>query len=509
MNRLLPLAALSLALASAAGRSDAADGELAATSTSHLEPATDLRSFLLQAELADWESEPLQFSQIYEAPSLADLLSDQSLVATTSMLQPTPFATPRVAAAPGAPSTQTSQALDEALYGDGTVADSLFRAPTMGERDFSKDVVSGAESLPNVSSDVGSLLGKSSSSLGTNVQKRTPIISDPRVRSSRIGSLAASGSHWVPARIDLDTVLSKIDSRQIADVVVIPGPYSSLYGPGFQFVDFQLQHAPRYASRQIHGESSMDVKSNGGQVFGQQTVLMGDTDWGMRATYAQRGGSDYRSGDGDQIAASYKSREALLVYGEDLGDGRSIEFSALRLDQTDVEFPGYVFDIDFLVTDGYSVRYVDQHASFGDQQELDVWYNRTRLEGNSNSPAKLRLFPFLSPIAADYRGTTDVDSMSTGYRQGWSWGTDPSTAKITVGHDLRFIKQELNEISSGGGIFLPFNNVNSPIPNSFAANPGLFTEIVSPIEDGLYSRSGARLDYVRTDLADDADLNAP
>ncbi len=99
----------------------------------------------------------------------------------------------------------------------------------------------------------------------------------------------------------------------------------------------------------------------------------------------------------------------MLVYGEDLGDGRSIEFSALRLDQTDVEFPGYVFDIDFLVTDGYSVRYIDQHASFGDQQELDVWYNRTRLEGNSNSPAKLRLFPFLSPIAAAYRGTTDVD----------------------------------------------------------------------------------------------------
>ncbi len=130
------------------------------------------------------------------------------------------------------------------------IADSLFRAPTMGERDFSKDVVSGAESLPNVSSDVGSLLGKSSSSLGTNVQSVHPssaILVSEALASDHLPRQGLIGS----ARIDLDTVLSKIDSRQIADVVVIPGPYSSLYGPGFQFVDFQLQHAPRYASRQI------------------------------------------------------------------------------------------------------------------------------------------------------------------------------------------------------------------------------------------------------------------
>ena len=46
--------------------------------------------------------------------------------------------------------------------------------------------------------------------------------------------------------MDLDTMLSKIDARLIENVVIIKGPYSVLYGPGFDFVDLQLLRSPRY-----------------------------------------------------------------------------------------------------------------------------------------------------------------------------------------------------------------------------------------------------------------------
>ncbi len=438
-------------------------------------------------------------------PIDAELGDSANRVEQATMLQPTPYLAPRGALAPGVQATESANLLSSSVFTSPEVEQSLLGQAKRQTSGFGVDYVQGEEGFSNVASDVGSLLGKSNRALGVGTQKRTPIVNDPRVRSSRIGSLAASGSHWVPARVDLDTVLSKIDSRQVSDVVIIPGPYSSLYGPGFQFVDFELARSPRYENGyETHGRSSVDYKSNGDQVFGQQTLLAGDSDWGVRASYAHRRGNDYLSGDGDQIPASYKSREFSLAYGEDLGDGRSIEFSLLRLDQTDIQFPGYVFDIDYLVTDGYSVDYIDEHCELSDRFETEVWYNRTRFNGNAQDPQKRQQFPFLEDI--QYIGTTDVDSLSTGYRQGWTWGGGGVTdSQFTLGHDLRFIKQELNEISSGvttGRLEIPFENRNSPIPNSFSVNPGLFAEFREPIMDTWNFKSGARLDYAQTDIVD-------
>jgi len=478
----------------------AASPPSSSTGLSGLRLANALNRFeIVAAEPFDAELFPSSLGGLSES-------EDQSLgmVEQTSMLQPTPFLAPRIAQNPAVAATDNAAALASSVFDSPGVERSLLRQAKLGTSGFGVDYVQGEEGLSNVTTDVGSLLGKSNRALGVNVQRRTPIMNDPRVRSSRIGSLSASGSHWVPARADLDTVLSKIDSRQLSDVVIIPGPYSSLYGPGFQFVDFELTRSPRFSDGyEMHGRSSVDYKSNGGQAFGQQSVMAGDETWGVRGSYAHRGGSDYQSGDGDQIPASYKSREFSLAYGMDLGDGRSIEFSLLRLDQTDVEFPGYVFDIDYLVTDGYTFEFVDEQSTLGDRSETEFWYNRTRLEGNAQSQAKRAQFPLLNRLR--YVGTTDVDSMSTGYRQGWTWGEGKENYRFTAGHDLRFVKQELNEISSGTalGLPIPFTNRNSPIPNSFAANPGLFAEYRETLAETWTFKSGARADFTQTDIVAD------
>ncbi len=427
------------------------------------------------------------------------------MVQQATMLQSVPALEPRVALTPDINATQSASAFSSSVFNSPDVERSLLRLAKLSTSKFGVDYVQGEEGVSNVSTDVGSLLGKSNRTLGVSVQKRNPIINDPRVRGSRIGSLAASGSHWVPARADLDTMLSKFDSRQVRDVIIIPGPYSSRYGPGFQFIDFSLAGSPRYKDGyETHGRSSIDFKSNGGQVSGQQTLLAGSDDWGVRATYAQRGGSDYFSGDGDQISAGYKSRDFSLAYGEDLGDGRSIEFSLLRLDQNDVQMPGYVFDIDSLVTDGYNCDYTDENCSLGDRFETDLWYNRTHFEGNYRNASKRLQFPLLDKIS--YQGSTDVDSMSTGYRQFLTWGEGNDNFRFTAGHDLRFIKQELNEISSSlsTGIPFPIPNRNSPIPDSFSVNPGLFTEYSETLAETWTFKTGARVDFAQTDIVADA-----
>lgn len=423
------------------------------------------------------------------------------------LLQPTPLLQPRVELTPSSPvATSTSApatSLTSRLFSSTGLDRSVLRQARAGAATLRNDLVLGSEAVSLTATDVGSLLRKSPSALSTEVQRRTPIVNDPRIRGSRIGALAAAGSYWVPARADLDTVLSKIDSRLIEDIIVVPGPYSSVYGPGFQFMDFQLLQSPRSAKgREWLGRSSFDYNSNGNQFLGQQSIGYAGEKGGIRANYSHRTGDDYRAGDGSRVAASYESRELTIAAGRDFGDGRSLEFSLLRLDQTDVEFPGYVFDIDVLKTDAYEVAYIDENPMVSDRMAMEVWYNRTSFTGNAQGPAKRDQFPLLDRI--NYVGFTDVDSLSTGYRQGLTWEPNKDY-RFTLGHDLRFIKQELDEVASGTtlGLPIPFADRNSPIPDSFSVNPGVFGEYEEDLGEDWTFRTGGRVDYVQTDIVDE------
>ncbi|WP_372717374.1 TonB-dependent receptor [Novipirellula sp.] len=443
-------------------------------------------------------------SGAYEAEHFFRLTSP---LKQATMMQPTPLLQPRVEVTPTTTSTSqsSSTSLASRLSNDGGAQPdrSVLRQAAEGVSSLSVDWIRGAEAGPLTTTDVGSLLRKSPAALSTAVQRRTPIVNDPRIRSSRVGSLAASGSYWVPARADLDTVLSKIDSRQIEDIIIIPGPYSSVYGPGFRYADFQLLQSPRSeeGSRWL-GRSSFDHNSNGNQWLGQQQIGYAAEKWGARASYSHRYGDNYRAGNGSSVDAGYESRELTLALGHDLGDGRSVEFSILHLDQTDVSFPGYVFDIDVLVSDAYEVSYIDENPYLSDRAEFEIWYNRTWFEGDAQNDAKRAQFPLLDRVS--YVGTTDVDSLSTGYRRGHTWNQN-ADYRLTLGHDLRFIKQELNEIASGTslGLPIPFMNRNSPIPRSYSVNPGVFAEYEEEFLKDYTFRTGTRVDFVQTDVVDD------
>lgn len=453
----------------------------------------------------------------FEDPqSVRDFLAETSPLRLATMLQPTPLLTPRVLITPdtatgspaiGAAGAPSSPSLRSRLFATTSLDRSLLRQIDTAVDSFASDRIRGPTATARVTTDVGDLLRKAPAALSVGVQRRTPIVNDPRIRSNRVGSLAASGSYWVPARADLDTALSKIDSRMIDEVLVIPGPYSSLYGPAFHVVDFQLLKSPRSNGNiDWSGQSGSDYNSNGNQFMVQQSLAGGAEDWGLRANYVYRTGDSYRTGSGNTIAAGYESSEFALTVGRDFSDGRSIEFSLLRLDQSDVEFPSYVFDIDSLVTNAYEVTYVDEHAWIGDRSESEVWYNRTEFTGNSQSPAKRNQFPLLDRI--NYAGQTEVDSLSTGYRSAHAWLR--SDHQFTLGHDLRYIRQQLDEIADATtlGLPIPVTDRNSPIPRSFSVNPGVFGEYREDLFGEFQFRTGARVDYVQTDVnTHDSELN--
>jgi iron complex outermembrane recepter protein len=376
-------------------------------------------------------------------------LPDDGLTIDEASFQEQPLRTvPRVAPAP----TRLPTAADELttdLFGSGLGV----RRSVLPEDRWTQavgiggDLIRMQEAVVRSTTDTGSLLGESPSAVGLGLQRRNPIVNDPRIRGSRIGRLPASGSYWVPARMDLDTMVSKIDSRLVQDVLTINGPYAVRYGPGFSFVDLALLPTPRFDDGfQLEGMTGFDFKANGEQFYGRQMFSGGAGDWGFRAGYGHRTGNDYTMGNGQSIASSYNSRDVDLALGHDFGADQRVEFHVLRLDQTGVELPGQAFDIEWLGTDAYEVTYTVDCPSFADRVAVDVWYNRTRLDGNAQRPGKRLQFPYYEII--DFEGFTDVESMSTGFRWAATWGC-PDCEHLTVGLDLRYIKQELNEITSG------------------------------------------------------------
>jgi outer membrane receptor protein involved in Fe transport len=210
---------------------------------------------------------------------------------------------------------------------------------------------------------------------GVDVNAHAPNIHETSLRGRRLGQVPAKGSYWFPARQDLDTMMSKLDSTMVDNIVVYKGPYSALYGPGLAFYDVELLRAPRYdvgAGFEAHSTSIAQYETNGEQWHGRQAFWGGDELWGFRGGYSHRGGSDYETGNGTELPSSYKSRQADLALGSWLTPDSRIDFQYLRLDQTDVEFPGQLFDINALVTDGFEGSYELYNQSMFDALIVDV-----------------------------------------------------------------------------------------------------------------------------------------
>ncbi|MEO1527409.1 MAG: TonB-dependent receptor [Planctomycetota bacterium] len=388
------------------------------------------------------------------------------------------------------------------LFGDVNQLDVLPEVRRLKAASPGANAVFSAEATGRQTADVGNLLEQSKSAQGVAVQQRTPIISDTRVRGQRVGQVLASGSYWAPARMDLDTMMSKIDSRLIEDVILIKGPYAASYGPSFRFVDIEFIKSPRYDQYETHGSTSASFNSNGQHWYGRQSVWGGNQDYGYFVSYGHQTANDYTTGiSGFSVPSSFKSRDLFVAMGWDLSPHEKLEFNLLRLDQTDVEFPGLVYDINFLVTDGYEVTYTNTDAWWSDEFRMELWYNRTRFEGDSARPGKARQIPqlsmeFESPSGNDGFAQTDVDALSAGYRMESVY--ELGNGQVSYGTDLILVNQELNDIEP----LAPPNDNNFPIPRSHSIDIGLYVEDVEQITDRFSMTAGGRIDGVFTDAED-------
>jgi outer membrane receptor protein involved in Fe transport len=370
--------------------------------------------------------------------------------------------------------------------------------------------VSGAEAQTRDTSDVGDLLSKSQSAPGVIVEHRNQIVTDPHVRGYHVGQLLTQFDEgfWFPARQDLDTIVSKIDSRAIRDVTVLKGPFSVRYGPGLAFLDVESLDTPRYKDGfEGHGITSLNYKTNEQQWHGIQRFWGGGADWGFRIGYDLNTGNNYETGADLRMPSSFNTQNFTFAIGLDLSPDSHIEFKGLRLDQHDVLFPGEVFNINQLITDGYGLRYILENQEYFDRFEVTAWYNYTRFNGDDFNPAQRAFIPVLNGVSVNgstpliLNAFTDGDVTSEGLRQFITWGK-AKCPQLTLGMDVHYLSNQLNEFdqTSFPNTGTASATTNAGIPRSHSLDPGVFADGVWPVGKSLVFKGGTRFDTVWTNI---------
>ncbi|MBX7104289.1 MAG: TonB-dependent receptor [Gemmataceae bacterium] len=462
-----------------------------------------------------------------------------------------PIETPQpLERAPEAPQPQTPQAAAAAN-------DAPSQAPSTPPAD--KGPAAGELTAGNLATkpnaDLGAALNAASSSTGVEIQRRNAVIADARIRGYHFGQAVTYGDHglFFPARLDLDTAISKFDTESIRDLYVIKGPYSVRYGPGFAFLDIVTFDSPRATGCrdwELHGRTTLGYQTNGQRWAGLQSVEYGAKDFGFRATYNILAGNDYYAPGytspiegSNRVPSSYNSNNFNFAVGVDLTPNSSIEFKGLRIHQQDLEFPGLYFDIDRLDTEAYSLRWTLRNNPYFDLLTVDAWYNTTVVDGSTTQGYKQNFLSQFLPgpngfgltptrnqpqypnfvSSRDAQGnptgylplftdssTTHIAQSTEGIRAAFTWGPKESV-NFTLGADFTRINNSLTEninvLDPSGQV--PTTPVSTPgqptllqqqlgIPESNYLNPGIFADMSIPVGDQFLFRAGGRVDYVRT-----------
>lgn len=391
-----------------------------------------------------------------------------------------------------------------------------------------------SEAQTSVANDLGSLLQDSENIQTVGAQRRSQVAFDPRVRAYRYGQIyaQAEGQYFLPVRLDLDSMLNKIDPSLINSVTVIPGPYGVTMGPGFAFIDVDMMDTPRYCDcPQTHGRAAVDFRANGGQTAERITAYGGGSDYGYILHYGYRKGSNYVAGNGQSIPSSYQSQNVLMQFGFDWDACNTTEIRYNHLNMGDTEYALQFFDISSLKTNALNVINTTTDPCDGSIWTNQVWTNATDFRGNNAAAGKENVRAriagglnqniinnfFPTPVdpgfsEADINANVAGDLGSHGFRSTKTWG-DNTTEQLKIGVDMRYIAQSTQENffivddqpnpldpvdPANGFLDLDQEVFQTNQPRSVMVDPGLFAEISVPWTSYLRVTAGARLDWVHT-----------
>ncbi|MBM3994725.1 MAG: TonB-dependent receptor [Planctomycetes bacterium] len=374
---------------------------------------------------------------------------------------------------------------------------------------------------PTPSANPQDLFSSAAGSQGVEIQRRSPLVGDPRIEGLHFGQIVtqADGAYWFPARVDLDTVISKLNADNIRDIVVIRGPYSVRHGPGFSFLD--IETTPTFRSKsgcfEAYGSSAVVYRTNGDGWQGTQNLWGGNADWGFRLSYDLLSAGDYAAGNGTRLPSTYNNHFVDFAFGIDLSPTSQFEIKYVHVLQSNVLLPGLLTGINRLTTDAVNARFEATKGDWYDRFVFDAWMNTTQFNGDSANSATRRQIPILDNIfttasITDAKGNvrtnffpvrldinTDGNAVAFGAREITTWGALDGF-NVSLGADVRVFANYYNELDAFNISLLQPNAqpANLGIPNARQIDTGILLDSSIPVGERYLFKVGARIDMVNT-----------
>ena len=199
--------------------------------------------------------------------------------------------------------------------------------------------------------------------------------------------------------------------------------------------------------------------------------------------------------------------------GFDIDTDQHLEFRYLRQDQVNTQYPGKIFQTNFEITQGFNLQYIDQNVTAPWSKLLvESWYNIGHLGGATNPNETFfntvdRVNVALENVGVtdpNFNATTNASSFSTGERLATTYG-DQEETQLTVGSDIRYINQYVNENLQYTGT----EQFSTGLPRSFMTDPGAFAELAIPFASYWNTTVGTRVDWIHTNLDGPLPANYP
>jgi iron complex outermembrane receptor protein len=338
-----------------------------------------------------------------------------------------------------------------------------------------------------------------------NVQRRSNVDFDPRIRGYRDGQILTygSGAYITAVRPDLDSMLGRIDPHLVAGIDVFSGPYTSRLGPGFSFLNVRQVLTPR--DQCTESRLGYTFRGNGSQHFAVAGVSGGDADSGYITNYTYRNGVDYRAGDGSRQPGNYLLNNVTTQYGINLAADTRLEMRYDYQNQANTRIPGQFFSIDLAETHAVAMSLIDTNNSAPwTKMQFDMWFNDSGMRGtlvnDSYFHVRDRVDSALTNLfntPTTLTGNTGARLESAGARSEYLFG-EADDANLIVGADVRHLHHRIIEnyqlatTAPVAGVF------SQQLPTSEMFNTGVYSELVTPLASWWTTRFGGRADYVHT-----------
>lgn len=300
----------------------------------------------------------------------------------------------------------------------------------------------------------------------------------------------------------MDPAISQISIEEIEKVEVIKGPYSVRFGPVFGGIVNVISKRPAVKNgHKASGYAEAGYQSNGGNYFANVYAQIVNKKWDFALDAGYKDYGNYKSGNGDTIASSFKRFGYTAKLGYNIDRNQRIQLNVRQSFARDVLYPGLPMDA---IKDNSTIASVDYAATNISNQVLSL-----KVKAYASFIDHLMTNEYRPNYGATH-SSTPVEAKNFGGRFETGVKTGMNSV-LYAGADYQYIwkdgvrnREVYKNMCADPPVILdpPKSFVDKVWQNSSKQDLGLFAENRWQLSESFTWQLGLRVDFVSFDIKD-------